>query len=273
MTSAREDVTGASAQLRAAEYKILEMELDITQLAQRANASDIEAAKAKQELSDRNAVIVGEYNRHPLLTSMEVILNLPYHKGLAPILEGIRKLKKDYGTLKESHENQLKAFGALQDVILGKDSVTETYDDLLAPVQDLANLKLFVKYHLGIASNDECSVRKLQHELSKVLRSRSTEERDSILSQIREVLGAKGRGDDGSYAQHESALQAAKRVMEELKDEKYEHKLTKVKLRNTIKDSTGRTYTPPDGYVLLKATEFEETLERALTQAAKKIFS
>lgn len=167
MTGPIYNIQNAEIELNKAKSKVLALEEDVKQLAQRSNRFEVEVYQLNERLRLNN----------------------------------------------EDHDSARKAFGALQDVILGKDSVTETYDDLLAPVQDLVNLKLFIKYHLHIASNEECSVRKLQHELSKVLRSRSTEERDSILSQIREVLGAKDRNADRP---HETALQAAKRVMEEL---------------------------------------------------------
>lgn len=50
--------------------------------------------------------------------------------------------------------------------------------------------------------------------LNNMVSSRSTEERDSILSEIRKVLGAQDRSDGKP---HETALNAAKRVMEEAK--------------------------------------------------------
>lgn len=132
------------------------------------------------------------------------------------LLEDLRKVERDRDIYKESYRNAHKAFGALQDVVLGKGSTTETYDDLLAPVRELVNLKETIRFYLGMNYDSSCV--KLVYELRRVLNSGFTEERDSILSEIRKVLGAKDRSDNNP---HETALQAAKRVVGDLNHLRY----------------------------------------------------
>jgi hypothetical protein len=179
-------------------------------------------------------------------------------------------LGRDLEIYKESHQNQLDAFCRLQDLILGKGSTAETYDDLLAPVQELINTnfqqaKEIEDLKKGIErlkqrpenlpfSNIVQAFKDLKKE-HQDLKDHVQFEKDNALRAIREVLGAKNKTDDRP---HETAINAAKRVMEELKQEKEnEQKLHRKNIALT--DSYGRLadavgWTPHDSVDVVVAS-------------------
>lgn len=110
------------------------------------------------------------------------------------------------------------------------------------------------------------------------MRDNAQFELDTKLSQIRQVLGAKDRTDDRP---HETALNVAKRVMEELSELKSRHKFLKGFCDNLQKKYDylenqklgARIYTPPAGYILVKEDEFKKLVKEAIKETTLEAFA
>lgn len=150
-------------------------------------------------------------------------------------ISALESLNIELGDLKAESSHNKYLLERLSNIVFGKvHKAGKTFEDLVAPIQQAFSVPV---------TELEYSVVEAQNEVQR-LRNLEVSLRDEL-------------GD----------------LKEELEYEKGAHTMSRIKLKNTIKNSEGRTYSPPEGYVLLKATEFEETLEKAMVQAAKKIFS
>ncbi len=62
----------------------------------------------------------------------------------------LNKVEKDLSSWRQDYDQLFNLFGRLQDLVLGKDSVTETYEDLYKPIEDLVSLKKETAEALGV---------------------------------------------------------------------------------------------------------------------------
>lgn len=114
-----------------------------------------------------------------------------------------RELKEEWNKVRrlssyeESYQTMYKLFGRLQDLVLGKDSTTETYEDLYKPIKDLVVVKNEVCTRLGPGS---------AHTAETILKN----------------------------------------------------------IRMLDKKEGARTYTPPEGWVLIKEDSYEELVNNKL---------